>query len=826
MSSTTSALRNFKFELGVPQTLLGMELEESARVTAAWVAAAVRQWYPKSLSDCPFKGLFGALIVVVEDYGADSTKEFASGSITSKMIAKLEDHYSRADGSGGWRENISPLDRLTRSCQLTEIRSSWVRACQISRTLFDLAEYMDYKGKPEWSRVLLRYFLLDLCCFSIETLKYHTLYLGNLVKEEETKRKPAVEGIAGLLIDGAFRRFCLQKLRKSGRRAWILSDTLHMGVKRGFPSMKDIEVEDSLRDYQLSLSREKEILPEVDSQIRRTALELFGDAYPVFEQFPVSMSATLGWTRKDYGMRGFLVRDLYSNGDRWGVQDAYWYAVLKTGAVSIFGGYEYNRYLSREYRVEPEIDYMSAFVHYVNRSKGRLESFLEARVAVVREPLKVRPITAGPEDHYVLLKPFQMSMWSSLQRFRQFQLTGREFDEEALDVLKLVPKKFGPAAYNLNAFISGDYSQATNDLAAGATRAVWETAWGSEYWDIVGPALNGHLIHLPNTTFYQSNGQLMGSPISFPVLCCINAAIGRWSYEEYIRVVTGETVSLKVSDCPMLVNGDDFAAASNWAHHEIWKGMVKKVGWTLSVGKSYFSNKFVQINSRTCPIEWYGYDDGDVVDLESEWQCWWTKRGDFAIDYRPKQFRLLCNFQRMIPFVNFGFLEMMSKDTAQLDQPLEGQVTVGWEGRLRWVKRDAYWQRQIKILRRNFLNQLQTFLSEHKLGRGDVDPDLSTKLGGLSLNPLCTCDAGACQECARRISEHRPKFAFRGVRVRNFPGLNGEERPSEGYRLERWSEAVEWRRPPGGTVEKCRSCGDVYSMNIPAISSESAGEAY
>lgn len=803
-----------KFCLAAPQCVRGTGLDFTAGVTASWVADAVRHWFPKLVSDRPFKDLLCCLASEAPDV------------LTSKMIHKLAAHYEAADGSGGWREHLSPLDRLVRHNLLDEIRSSWVRACQISRTLYDLAEYCNYKGQPEWSRVLVRYFILDLLCFSIETLKYHTLYLGNLVKDETTKRKPAVEGIAGLLIDGAFRRFCFQKLGKPGRMAWILSDTFHMGVKRGFPSMKDIEVEDSLRDYQLSLSREKLITDEVDSQIRRTAYELFGDAYPVFDQYPISLSATFEYTRKDYGMRGFVVKSLFRTGS---VQDRYWSCVLKTGDVSIFGGFEQNKVLVREFRLEPEIDYMMVYTHLVNHSKGRLDSFLHARVAVVREPLKVRPITAGPEEHYVLLKPFQMSMWSSLQRFKQFQLTGKEFNEESLEMLRHVSKKFGLSAYSFNSFISGDYSQATNDLAARATRAVWETAWGSEYWDVVGPALNGHIIHLNKTAFYQANGQLMGSPISFPVLCCINAAIGRWSYELFIKEKTGQDVVLKVSDCPMLVNGDDFAATSCPDHNRIWRSCVNAVGWSLSPGKSYFSDKFVQINSRTCPVEWWGYESEDPaeesrISWSGKWRPYWTQRGTFEIDYVHSHYEVLCSFKSMIPFVNFGFIEMMSKDTAQLDQPIEGGVTVGWEGRLRWIRRDPRWLRQYEILRRNFYNQYQTYLSTHKLEKGDVEPELSTKLGGLSLNPRCDCDrvSGACPECAALIELHKPKYAFRGIRTRNFPGLDSEdERPTDCIRLTRWTDFVDWRRPSEGMVERSRSCADIFEMYIPGISAES-----
>lgn len=797
----------FKFVLGVPQCVKKSGIETASRATAFWVADAVGQWFPKSLSECPFQHLFDALASV------------SPGPLSLKVIRVLEEHYKRADGWGGWRMGVSPLDRLTRDGQLDEIRSSWVRANQISRTLYDLAEYTGYKGSPDWERVLLRYFILDLLCFSIETLKFHTLWLGNIVKKDDSqKRKSAVEGTAGLLIDGAFRRFCLQKLRKPGRRAWILSDTLQMGLKRGFPSMKDIEVEDSLRDYALALSREKEADDEALDEIRRTSLEVFGDLYPAYDQYPISLSATLNYTRGDWGLRGYAVNRFYSDSGN-PAKNHYSMAVIRSGAVSYLGGYECNTWRAREFRVEPEVDYMECYVRALNSRRKLKQEFLESRVAVVREPLKVRPITAGQEDHYLILKPFQVSMWRALQSLPQFSLTSHEFTESALEQITKIPKKFGHLAYQLRQFISSDYSQSTNDLAANATKAAWQTAWGSEYWDIIGPGLDPHLIHLRDTAFFQKNGQLMGSPLSFPILCVINAAVARWSFERWLKS-EGRDVRLSIRECPMLVNGDDYASASCPAHYAFFKDCIRRVGWTLSPGKSYFSDEFVQINSRTCPVEWAEWANGDRVAYDYDYKVFWDKNDNFQIDYREVNFRLQAVFGTQIPFVNFGFLEMMSKDTAQLDEPVVGQVTVGWEGRMRWVKRDPYSERQIVILRRNFYNQFQAFLEKGKLGEGDVDPELSTSYGGLSLNPHCTCAEGPCAACRDRIDRRRPKFAIRGIKTPNFAGLDGEERPKDGLRLARWSETVQWKRPLKGASEKCRSCGDVFELYIPAFESQ------
>jgi hypothetical protein len=92
--------------------------------------------------------------------------------------------------------------------------------------------------------------------------------------------------------------------------------------------------------------------------------------------------------------------------------------------------------------------------------------------------------------------------------------------------------------------------------------------------------------------FPQLNGQLMGSVLSFPILCYANL-IAYWiSLEEYL----GEKIDLL--DLPVLVNGDDILFMADEGFYEIWKQRVSSIGFTLSVGKNYFSDKYCMVNSQ------------------------------------------------------------------------------------------------------------------------------------------------------------------------------------------------------------------------------------
>jgi hypothetical protein len=90
----------------------------------------------------------------------------------------------------------------------------------------------------------------------------------------------------------------------------------------------------------------------------------------------------------------------------------------------------------------------------------------------------------------------------------------------------------------------------------------------------------------------QRRGQLMGSHLSFPILCIVNAAVN-WSYLDPQLLSTPETL-------PMIVNGDDVALGDTRYATEgdsVWTDWVSKVGFTASLGKNYVSKRVVTINS-------------------------------------------------------------------------------------------------------------------------------------------------------------------------------------------------------------------------------------
>jgi len=94
----------------------------------------------------------------------------------------------------------------------------------------------------------------------------------------------------------------------------------------------------------------------------------------------------------------------------------------------------------------------------------------------------------------------------------------------------------------------------------------------------------------------QTNGQLMGSVMSFPILCIINAAICRL----VIKRRTGREVALR--EVPLLVNGDDAVFVTDSEGYRYWEEVATFCGLQPSVGKVYFSDQFFNVNSRNFSV--------------------------------------------------------------------------------------------------------------------------------------------------------------------------------------------------------------------------------
>jgi len=274
-------------------------------------------------------------------------------------------------------------------------------------------------------------------------------------------------------------------------------------------------------------------------------------------------------------------------------------------------------------------DPMEAFLHPDTPLVDFHPEMLAAEVIPIREPLKVRNITKGQAANYYLAKPFQKASWQHMQTFPQLVLTGEPLTEDILhDLLKQEDELENKLKKSLDfvGWVSADYSSATDLIDIECTNASVDPKYKiildsypelNEYVNSLRKVLSPHVL-LYSTDLklkfdeagieytvvsldtgsgglrlavVMVNGQLMGSPTSFPELCNVNV-IGYWmSLEEY----TG--MKIKARDLPCRANGDDILFRSNPEHYAIWKRIVRQLGFKLSVGKNYYHARLFTVNS-------------------------------------------------------------------------------------------------------------------------------------------------------------------------------------------------------------------------------------
>lgn len=212
-----------------------------------------------------------------------------------------------------------------------------------------------------------------------------------------------------------------------------------------------------------------------------------------------------------------------------------------------------------------------------------MENIVEAHA--IPEPLKVRMITKEQPISYAL-KPLQIAMSKALKDFGCF------FPGYRGDLQDFINKNLeGQRGF----LLSGDYSAATDNLNSDVMLTCLNEIKKSfpthselrKYIDFFG---GQHKIIYPKWTgvpdVIQRRGQLMGSLLSFPILCLANAStLCHLRHQD-------------LSDLKACVNGDDILFVDDDRKIKSWKRIATALGLVPSIGKNFQSNFFGTFNSQ------------------------------------------------------------------------------------------------------------------------------------------------------------------------------------------------------------------------------------
>jgi hypothetical protein len=214
----------------------------------------------------------------------------------------------------------------------------------------------------------------------------------------------------------------------------------------------------------------------------------------------------------------------------------------------------------------------------------------------IPEPLKVRMITKA-EKEVRCLKPLQMALFEYLKSQPQFALThgvswsNEEDFSEKLEwihrtevLIKSIRSRMAPDEL----WLSGDYTSATDDFPMSVTNALVHGILSqidhepTRRWVLY--EISPHEIRYPNGVMgKQTSGQLMGSLLSFPLLCFLN---------DYLVSTSG------FKPGKYLINGDDVVACGKMETIQNWRANAPRVGLSLSLGKNYIDPEFCCVNSQ------------------------------------------------------------------------------------------------------------------------------------------------------------------------------------------------------------------------------------
>jgi hypothetical protein len=222
------------------------------------------------------------------------------------------------------------------------------------------------------------------------------------------------------------------------------------------------------------------------------------------------------------------------------------------------------------------------------------------------EPIKLRTITKGPCHRKWLSQSLQREMADCLNGLWQFTLNKANTDSRLIGRLNRECEHFHRRQGNSEPlwWNSGDYKSATDSISIHHTKAALETLLGMLPEDKVSEAckrlyraeLYEQEVHYPVWTSIppvkQVNGQLMGSVLSFPILCIINFVAYWESLEEQYGT------SFKHWEVPCLIHGDDILFKTTRGHYDLWSSVITRYGLKKSVGKNYFHPRVFTIDSE------------------------------------------------------------------------------------------------------------------------------------------------------------------------------------------------------------------------------------
>jgi hypothetical protein len=141
----------------------------------------------------------------------------------------------------------------------------------------------------------------------------------------------------------------------------------------------------------------------------------------------------------------------------------------------------------------------------------------------------------------------------------------------------------------------------------------------------------------------------MGKILSFTILCIINFSVCRAAVER------DRTMTVPVFEFPGLINGDDCCFPIK--NFDLWVKASEQVGLFNSIGKTFFSRDFIEMNSRTFMLAKYDEVSDDFHNNDSP---------HIRLGFDIPDTKILLNLRfAEVHFINFGLLKGMVRSAGE-----------------------------------------------------------------------------------------------------------------------------------------------------------------
>jgi hypothetical protein len=421
------------------------------------------------------------------------------------------------------------------------------------------------------------------------------------------------------------------------RKALVRIYSIFQGMKKGFPAIRPDAVDQSLIDHCAALTKVGETDSEILDFMERTLRSSFGDLpkeigkgcnstlYSQRRCPLMSVKATVEHPMGKGGQVGFAraLSGHYISPDEF---VGFGWIGRKHCVFPIYTSVPDDsdlREVLRRFRWDRSTDseVLQGELESGEISPNRNVENSTVQPSVVLEPMKGRIITKPSVGAYMDMNRVQKVLWKCLKRSNPaFDLIGRPVCEE--DIWHLA------GSYSLGMkWNSGDFSGATDNLHRDVTRLIAKFLFSdldpvlqvrildslTDSWiDYSKVPLRGGFLQDYYSVWrscqqglkQQTNGQLMGHVLSFPILCLANYLIFLYSFQR-----RGKVTPPKVR-----VNGDDILFCCYPEDYEAWCEDVRKIGFFPSLGKNLFSSRVAQINSVLFKIHY--------AERPSGWSSW------------------------------------------------------------------------------------------------------------------------------------------------------------------------------------------------------------